>query len=228
MSSAIVTSNFIEPHYIKELDEEGLTAQEIAISLGVEVFQVNQKLRREKNNVQVIQDWRVIAYTMLNENNGLQIECFALNTLAAKAFVARWSNRKGDAYLNYLFSCEKKSEIADKLIPKMLNEISDLRKKLNAMELIATQHYRKSLPSAKAGTLVTPIYVEDIFGYLQVQFRVLKQDGLDIATKLKAKINHQQKVIVGVANQMVKDQRDLFKEEAKEKNNLIQLIKKKP
>lgn len=106
MSNITVSNSFVKPHFIEELGEEGLYAHEIAKALGGELKRVHEKLKRGKWHSGVVQEWRVVVYTSSNDSNGLPIESYALNTAAAKAFVARWESNIGDAYLNFLFHCE--------------------------------------------------------------------------------------------------------------------------
>jgi hypothetical protein len=100
-----LSCQFVEPHFIDSLGEEGLTAHEIAASLGVDAATVHRKLRRNPDALDV-QQWRVMTYVISNDSNGLETETFALNTRAAKAFVAKYDNPRGRAYLDFLFDCE--------------------------------------------------------------------------------------------------------------------------
>ena len=102
-----VKSEFIKPRFLDAINTEGLTAKDIAESLGVPVENVHKKIRRnwlEKDNHSI---FKAIPYVILNENNGLTVETYALDTVSAKAFVARWKNEKGDSYLQFLFGCER-------------------------------------------------------------------------------------------------------------------------
>ena len=108
--------------------ESGLTAHEIARSLGVEPKVVLKKLRRDKwlNSPK----WWAVPYVTSNSSNGTKATGFALNTRAAKAFVARWASDLGDAYLDYLFDCE---EVVERSVPKMATEIAKLRSQIDAL-----------------------------------------------------------------------------------------------
>jgi hypothetical protein len=106
------------------LGEDGLTAHQIAESLGIKAKHVHEKLRRNEWQHKKVPNWRVAVYTAANDSNGLGIESFALNTRAAKAFVARWANEIGDAYLDFLFECER---LALEEVPRLRAEIESIK-----------------------------------------------------------------------------------------------------
>jgi len=101
-------SVFVAPHYIEELGCDGLTAEEIALSLNTNVKHVRQKLREGQN--ETLKSLKSAVSTLKNIN-GVEYEEFFLSTAAAKFFVARYENEMGNAYLAYLLSLENAFEL---------------------------------------------------------------------------------------------------------------------
>jgi len=99
MNELTAPSPFCPPHYIEELGCDGLTAEEIAMSLSALVGDVRRKLREDKN--ETLKSLKVVISKKVNIN-GLEYEEFFLSTAAAKFFVARYENDIGDGYLEYL------------------------------------------------------------------------------------------------------------------------------
>lgn len=99
MNELTAPSPFCPPHYIEELGCDGLTAEEIAVSLNTRVNEVRRKLKDEKN--ETLKSLKV-EITTLKNINGVEYEEFYLSTAAAKFFVARYENDIGDGYLEYL------------------------------------------------------------------------------------------------------------------------------
>jgi hypothetical protein len=99
-------SQFVKPHYIEELGCEGLSAEDIARSLGANSAHVRIKLKKgwfkslESEMFDVSQ--LKFATLMINNINEVAFEEFFLSTLAAKLFVANYQNQVGRAYLAYL------------------------------------------------------------------------------------------------------------------------------
>jgi hypothetical protein len=113
---------FIKPTYFESLGEEGLTAKDIADSLGVGLRSVHQKIKRQWDE-EKDQDFRVITNVIANDSNGLPVESYVFTTMAAKAFVARWRSDVGDSYLKFLLQCEK--AVLNEM-PRLLNRIKEL------------------------------------------------------------------------------------------------------
>lgn len=90
---------FVQPHYIEELGCDGVTAEEIATSLGTQAKHVRQKLRDHPN--ETLESLKSVSLYLKNIN-GVEYEEFLLSTAAAKFFVARYESELGDGYLEYL------------------------------------------------------------------------------------------------------------------------------
>lgn len=99
MNELTAPSPFCPPHYIEQLGCDGLTAEEIATSLGTQVKHVRQKLRDYPNGT--LTSLKSVSADLKNIN-GVEYEEFFLSTAAAKFFVARYENDIGDGYLEYL------------------------------------------------------------------------------------------------------------------------------
>lgn len=98
---------FISPHYIEELGCDGLTAEEIALSLNTRVNEVRRKLREQPN--ETLKSLK-LEITTLKNINGVEYEEFCLSTAAAKFFVARYESTMGDGYLAYLITLDMAAE----------------------------------------------------------------------------------------------------------------------
>jgi hypothetical protein len=111
-------SQFVKPHYIDALGCEGLTAAEIAQSLGVKTTHIRQKLKKggrdkllkllerdvsqERAEISALSEVTTALLTDSHEISNLPFEEFYLTTLAAKLFVALYQNEIGRAYLAFL------------------------------------------------------------------------------------------------------------------------------
>ena len=156
---------------------------------------------------------------MYNNINGLAIEEFALNTAASKAFVATYQNQVGIAYLDFLLNCEA-------VIPKLESMIKDLKQKLEVHEAQTIQDNKKLLKAVKKGMILAPIYEKAaLHDVLELRWELRHKDTLSEIAILKAKINHAQKVQLGMAKQILELQKRLNIEELDQKNKHLTLIK---
>lgn len=126
MTEALIHSNFIAPHYIDELGEEGLTLHEIAKSLDITFG--HAKAAYEKN----INDYSGIEISTPSGNPvNPTVLSYALTTEDAKFFVAGYNNDIGKAYRRYLIQCEK----AVHKLAQQVRELTPHEKALNAAEV---------------------------------------------------------------------------------------------
>lgn len=104
MNDLVVTNEtvFVAPHYIEELGCDGLTAEEIATSLGADVDVVRRKLRERGEYVILVDLGVKLSVGRIYNNNGVEFEEFFLSTEAAKLFVARYQNEVRDGFLKSL------------------------------------------------------------------------------------------------------------------------------
>ena len=170
---------FIQPHHIEALGEEGLTAHEIAASLGVSPERVREKLNRgwaEKAHKH--SKSFNIANAMKNNINGLEVSEFCLNTRAAKAFVAQYQSERGFGYLNFLFDCEA---IVMEKLPKLQAEIEALKLSLGR----AIKPLEKK--ASKKGYILVPTYIQNVFGQLDLIFLWKKKDEVTEFQHMKYK-----------------------------------------
>jgi hypothetical protein len=190
--SLSVKSAFIKPKFIEQLGEEGLTAKDIADSLGVTLDVVHRKIKRgwSDDNTAI---FKATPYGALNETNGLQFDTYAFDTVSAKAFIARWKNERGDSYLQFLFGCEK--AVMEEM-PKLLNRIKELEhKELMALPSPKKQHHLKN-------TSLVPVYQMGMFGQEIVEYRrVLKNDGgFSDLSRIEGRITHLSQCMMGMAS----------------------------
>jgi phage anti-repressor protein len=111
-------SSFVQPHFIQELGEEGLTLKEISTSLGIDHNVAKVSLEKNINNYVNRQK-----FCFFN-SNGLEVTSYHLSTEDAKLFVASYNNEAGWGYRKFLIQCEKK-----------LKEVTSQPKSLAAQQL---------------------------------------------------------------------------------------------
>lgn len=100
----IVEDNFVTPHFIAELGEEGLTLHEIAKSLGKEPRHVKEVFER----LQVAGFIEGAQACTFNNINGVAVSTQALVTEEAKLLVTQSNTKEGILYCKFLIKCEKK------------------------------------------------------------------------------------------------------------------------
>lgn len=121
-------SQFVEPTYIEELGDYGLTVQEIADSLGIEAGNVRKKIRND-NLIEYFQSVNLPCVVNLNFKNinGVQYTEYILGIQAAKFFVASYRNDIGRAYLLHLILLEENHHRELRGIEAKVKSISDSR-----------------------------------------------------------------------------------------------------
>lgn len=123
--------SFVEPHFIEELGDDGLTAEEIAVSLGTRVGDVRRKLRDQPNETLKSLKYEI---SNLKNINGVEYEEFLLSTAAAKFFVARYDNDIGDGYLEYLIRLDMAVERCLREAKSRISLLETSERKLLALE----------------------------------------------------------------------------------------------
>ena len=99
----------MEPYPIEALGCDGLTAADIAKSLGIEARVVRQKLlKRDFIDRIKSQGFQAITTVMSNNTNGLDYEEVLLDINASKFFVGKYDSPAGDAYLAFLLKLEQR------------------------------------------------------------------------------------------------------------------------
>ncbi len=182
--------SFIQPKFIPELGEDGLTAEEIAISLKAPLSEVHRKISRGKWKSEDVQDWRVMAYNISNDSNGLPVTSFLLNVRAAKAFVARYVSKIGDAYLNFLFDCEAA---------------------VFAKAKKAFDHKLKF--ASRKNTIAVPVYATNLFGETEVvRFDKVKMSLLNPLEQCQATLAHLELINEGISRRRKREHQILQNE----------------
>lgn len=132
MNEALAHSNFIAPHYIEELGEEGLTLHEIAQSLGIQFKHAKEALEKNLSDYNAVE---ISTQQEIQEVTGFtyarKVNSYALTTEDAKFFVAGYNNAIGKAYRRYLIQCEK----AVHRLAQQVREMTPYEKGLNAAEV---------------------------------------------------------------------------------------------
>ncbi len=116
----------------------GLTTKDIAMSLGIAHHNVLAKLRQGKfHDAARFCGWNLTGVVFQSRNHSRKVgrpeQVIAMEVKAAKAFVAKWDNELGWGYLNFLLDRDEKMTVAESAIPKMIEEIADLRAKLESL-----------------------------------------------------------------------------------------------
>ena len=125
-------ANYIEPYSQPALNGElGLTATDIAKSLGVQIPHVREKIKRLQ---ETLKSQAIFAQSTLRLCHPLTNKMYnepVLNTTAAKYVVVTWKNKIGIAYFSWLMYCE---HIAQTKVPELMSEIETLKMKLAEFE----------------------------------------------------------------------------------------------
>jgi len=148
---------FVKPHFIPELGCEGLSAGEIAQSLGIQAKHVREKLGPRGDMDKLLEllggdvsQGRVASATQVNlacvrmawerhPVTDLPYEDYYLTTAAAKLFVARYQNDTGEAYLAYLIrldvavekhmEVERQRQIAQRQVLQLQEGLTEANKR---------------------------------------------------------------------------------------------------
>jgi hypothetical protein len=185
-------SVFIKPRFIDTLGEEGLTAKDIADSLGVELKSVHKKIKRSWLTNDKSALFKAVPFDSVNDSNGLSFETYALDTVSAKAFVARWKNAVGDSYLGFLFGCER---VAMQELPRLQAELETAKAALLRIEGPKKPHHLTN-------TTLVPVYQAGMFGDEIVEYRRVARDDTRFSelSRIEGKMAHFSNCIEGMAN----------------------------
>lgn len=208
-------SAFIKPYYIEELGEEGLRVYDLAKALKTKVKHIHQKLTRGfLEGCDEVGDWRyssVEEKLEIHEVTGLKynrvVKSFALNTNAAKAFVATYQSKIGRAYLSFLFKCEY---TATEILPKVLVELEMV--KLENKELKEEKFKRKN---KKHKVIVGG--QQTVFGHIEPVYESKYINDMSETQKEQYKQKQRLRSFKGILNAMEKahEKSQVFLEEAK-------------
>ncbi len=175
-----MSKNELKPIYVApspkaELGgKEGLYADEIAISLGIPPKKVRSKLESEGFlGLLKEYDFDTVRFRTPNKSNSIEFTEYALETIAAKFFVARYNNKMGNGYLIYLLQLEafvekqkgmtSRLELfcqTDPIFGLHLSAIKERKRVLERREAQDQKHYEgieaivnRNLPSTSLGSL---------------------------------------------------------------------------
>lgn len=189
-------NNFVSPYPQPELNcELGLTSLDIARAIDVNHKNVAQKIIRYKREGLFDEmGWHLASFEDKRPNQpGRRQKHYSMNTRAAKAVVARYNNRAGLGYLNYLFDCE---EIVEKKVPELLKKNAELQEQVR--ELTRPTVKRKN--SGYMITTKTPIITYDLFNEPRCVVHKEKKAFTELSELEleRYRIQHRQRVIRGL------------------------------
>lgn len=219
----IVTSSHIKPHFIKELNEDGLLAYDIAKSLKARPDDIRKKIRKYFFSGQEISQYcRAAEFSAPNNSNGLHTKEIALNLRAAKVFIATYRNKIGVSYLDFLFECER---VATELTPKIMLELEQLKKQLQAAEASLINGTKQLKKASKKGMVIAPQYYHNIFGNIEIKWEMRQKELLNEIEIIKAKERQLRKTLNGMVKKL--EEYDLRKEqlELKQTNKFLKMQK---
>jgi len=145
-----VSSNFVKPHFIEALGEEGLTSVEIAQALGAR----HDNVRRHILTLEKLDQGFTQKRGKPLDQGGRPVEVLLVPTIEAKMVVAQYRNKVGLGYLRFLIQCEA-------AIPILLQRLVDLEES-NAFLRNENQELAGKVPKAKLPKKPSHRYVETI------------------------------------------------------------------
>jgi hypothetical protein len=212
-SQAVSTEiEFIKPHYIEALGEEGLTAKEIAISLKVRSNNVRRRIERTFiEHCKLSHSWRVAQFCAANDSNDLPISEYAMNTDAAKAFIATYRNEIGVAYLEYLFNCERFAQNAPVILSKMKALEDKCKSLLDEVALMREEKQKRIIKRLKSGqsTILAPVEYVGIFGQIERKYVRQAIADLDKVPLKEAIVKHCLGILTGVTKKLTSEMKEL-------------------
>ena len=134
----------MKPHFIPELEEEGLSLTEIANSLGQKPKTFRFDFKRSFKERCELLNFNMVAIETFNDNNVLFTE-FVVTTDCAKWLVAKSNTPEGDSYTKFLIMCEKKLLAATPI--KIPTQLEYARQVLALLE--TQEHVNKCLVTSK-------------------------------------------------------------------------------
>lgn len=196
--------DYKRPRFNPHLGEDGLDHHDIAAALHVQPKNVIEKLKRVSISSWKAMGWNIAVSTAKSGKVGRPKIVWHLNTAAAKVFVARWENDRGDGYLAFLLTCER---IAVHDLPRykarieeLLQENAELRARLPGPTEV------KSLP--KQSTVLWPVRYDvqiSIVTGEEVRTPRYAQVPKDLLTREEqrtAKANHLGRQITGMSKEL--------------------------
>lgn len=200
MTDALTHSNFVSPHYIEELGEEGLTLHEIAQSLGIEFKEAKRVLEKNLSDYSAVE---ISTQQEIQEVTGFtysrKVNSYVLNTEDAKFFVAGYNNDIGKAYRRYLIQCEK----AVQKLAKVRQELTPHEKAVDAFsafmkigEMIGAPKHLVQIEAAKEAKRYSGIDPSPVLQLSPAQDNIPDEEEMLEPTELAARLGVSSAVVM--------------------------------
>lgn len=123
--SIVVHSNFVKPYFIEELNQEGLSSEDIANSLGVHHRSIIRSLERRSALIP--------EFTSVRIKKSGKRSVLLLTSKLVQAFLVRRRGVVAKEYLFFLFEVEREGPSVDELL-RTYHELKDKLEKISASE----------------------------------------------------------------------------------------------
>lgn len=201
--------------------EIGLTSLQIAMSTGIQLKHINEKIRRpEFQRLCKTNGYDLVAVATKSGKRGRPGQTFILSRRASKALVATLDIEVGNRYLDFLFDCEEKVERAQLELMPLLEKITSMQSELDELRK------QKYLPGPRSDMIPVSVSEITLWGTEEiVRYELRKKDELSELSLLKSKIRHMHKMQKGLALKVDELAGRLDCEEVKKNNKIIGIVK---
>lgn len=146
-------SSFVQPYFIEELGDFGVSTLDIAKALNAKHFDVTRKYMRQKEFYDTLGSAPYVVN--LKDVQGKSVKGWYFSVTLAKYIVASWKNERGAGYFMFLMECER---VATEMVPLLIEENRLLKEEIGRQKL-------KKLKKAKTGLkqyITTDLYGNEI------------------------------------------------------------------
>lgn len=171
----IKTENeFVAPHFIDELGEDGLTLHEVSRGLQATHQHVRDRLENliRKGAISLAH-----AITCPNETNGLPVNSYVLTVEDSKMLAASYDNEAGFGYRRFLIQCEKK--LKEVLTPKLPSHLETAKMLVSALEE-NERLSKENLVLVPKAEMADKLLLSDALILIKDLAHQLKKNGVDI------------------------------------------------
>jgi len=183
-----------KPRPLEQLGgREGILLTELAEAVGTKHAEMRQKIERSFKGIAKYLNLRTVAVATHHKNSKLPFTTYAMDTITAKMFLAKWDSPKGWDYLKYLLLCERIAEV-------------EFRKAVAERDQAITHLKQVTKPKViqrKGETFIRAwekIVFTDVFGLRQEHMLPISRpfSQLTDAQLEEYRIKHRQKTISGI------------------------------
>lgn len=205
-------TTFYEPHMLPT-GEMGLTGREVAEALGVRYDIATEKLRRIDVNAWKSLGWNLTAFTVKSGGVGRPRIEWCLNTTAAKVFVTRWENERGNGYLSFLLTCE---QVVMQELPKLKARYDALLTEAERMRGMLAAGCAPAISLPRPSTVLMPVasYMQpSLFGESPeriIAYRRVPKEKLTNPELREAKAQHLTRLMTGMAKEQKRLQEEII------------------